>query len=83
VEGPVPRAKRAVVDGVEEAFLRYTSGSAGLRAIQIVSPADGAGKVNCAVSIDATISRPHQRASKTERSEHDTGGMIELQGVSY
>ncbi len=44
---------------------------------QILAEADAAGKIDGAVSIDATIARAHQHATNTTRPEQDTGGGIE------
>ena len=46
---------------------------------QILAEADAAGKIDWAVSIDATIARAHQHATNTTRPEQDTGGRIESQ----
>ncbi|MCG7415433.1 MULTISPECIES: IS5 family transposase [Microbacterium] len=40
---------------------------------QILAEADAAGKIDWAVSIDATIARAHQHATNTTRPEQDTG----------
>nr|WP_244927285.1 IS5 family transposase [Microbacterium sediminis] len=46
---------------------------------QMLAEADAAGKIDWAVSIDATIARAHQHATNTTRPEQDTGGRIESQ----
>ena len=44
---------------------------------RILAEADAAGKIDWAVSVDATIARAHQHATNTRSL---TGGWIELQG---
>ena len=46
---------------------------------RILADADAAGKIDWAVSVDATIARAHQHATNTTRPEQDTGGTIESQ----
>ncbi len=46
---------------------------------RILAEADAAGKIDWAVSVDATIARAHQHATNTTRPEQDTGGGIESQ----
>lgn len=46
---------------------------------QLLSQADAEGRVDWAVSVDATINRAHQHATNTTRPHQDTGGTIELQ----
>lgn len=46
---------------------------------RVLAGADAAGKIDWAVSVDATITRAHQHATNTKRPEQDTGGRVELQ----
>ena len=46
---------------------------------ELLGAADAAGKLDWAVSVDATISRAHQHGTNTRRPEQDTGGSVELQ----
>jgi transposase len=46
---------------------------------RILAELDAAGKIDWAVSVDATIVRAHQHATNTTRPEQDTGGRIESQ----
>lgn len=48
---------------------------------QVLAEADAAGQIDWAVSVDSTINRAHQHATNTTRSEQDTGGTSESQGV--
>lgn len=43
----------------------------------VLAEADAAGKVDWAVSVDATVARAHQHATNTTRPEQDTGGQVE------
>jgi transposase len=45
----------------------------------VLAQADAAGKIDWAVSVDATIARAHQHATNTTRPAQDTGGRVELQ----
>jgi transposase len=45
---------------------------------ELLKAADAAGKLDWAVSVDATIARAHQHGTNTSRAEQDTGGSIEL-----
>lgn len=45
---------------------------------ELLAQADAAGKIDWTVSVDATISRPHQHGTNTTRPDQDTGGSIEL-----
>nr|WP_204162188.1 IS5 family transposase [Rathayibacter sp. VKM Ac-2803] len=49
---------------------------------RVLADADAAGKIDWAVSVDATIARAHQHATNTTRPEQDTGGRIESQESS-
>lgn len=53
---------------------RYASDGTWDRVLtQILAEADAAGKIDWAVSVDATIARVHQHATNTTRPEQDTG----------
>ncbi|GGO62284.1 hypothetical protein GCM10010910_12010 [Microbacterium nanhaiense] len=68
-----------MADGVEAAPPLCGDGTWDRVLTRILAEADAAGKIDWAVSVDATIARAHQHATNTTRPEQDTGGGIESQ----
>lgn len=57
---------------------RYAEDGTWDRVLQaLLAQADAEGKIDWAVSVDATINRAHQHATNTTRPDQDTGGDIE------
>ena len=66
-----------MVDGVTAPPLCRGDGIWDRVLTRILAEADVVGRIDWAVSVDATIARAYQHATNTIRPEQDTGGGIE------